>query len=376
MKNTPSESWMQANAAFCYQFHSDPDKSYEAKAHAVSPEAIAFTPMPFREIIHGEKIYLNLPVPGTTKPLKLSARLDSSDTKITVARLTRTDTLHKSRLHPAFSQLVARRTWDTAAHLKSQSRLITRTAANADAYIRVAQLLYREYRLREYCEERADQLYFTHFALLPDSRTFIAEDSQSLLGTMSLVPDSVFGLPCEGVYPQEVSKLRRSGKKLAELSLVALNGDHANVRHSYLLADSFKMLVFIELVKLLFDCVRTQGITDVLVATHPSNEPTYHFMLFERIGAARSYKSARGNPAILLHADLTKIRQRHAIPKDISSPRMEMGLATYLFHYDVNYGLGVTQDLVWKLLQQDVNLQKNVVEYFRQIFPAGQWAEA
>lgn len=174
---------------------------------------------------------------------------------------------------------------------------VARPAASIEELKSAYQLIHREYIKRGYCKPQASGMYYSYFSLLPDSRTFILEKESQIHGTLSLITDSPCGLPMESLFPDEIAKLRAQGRRLAENSLLAL--DQELLGHGlFSLTHSEKHLYFFSIVKMMMDCARDLGVTDLLIAVHPKHEDLYRFLTFEPIGPVRDYPGALGNPAL------------------------------------------------------------------------------
>ncbi|MCH9698026.1 MAG: hypothetical protein K0U68_07990 [Gammaproteobacteria bacterium] len=238
---------------------------------------------------------------------------------------------HKSSNDQDSDQLViflAHTTWNIAFKTYESGTEIETCQANRYAEFRnVSRLLYKEYRIKGYCPEQTLQSYFNYFAILPDSKTFLINRYNELIGTFSFIADSPFGLPCESIYIDEIKQLRKNKRKIAELSLLAFDADKFSSRSQYLLTDPFKLYLFVRLVKSCINHACLQGFTDLLVATNPIHARNYQLLMFEQIGEQKSYQSACGNPAILLRADLNRLTQ---FTRQINN-RFNSNLVAYLY---------------------------------------------
>ncbi len=208
-------------------------------------------------------------------------------------------------------EYLAEASWKQAFETYHQTNNInTFIAKDYSQFNEATKLLYREYRIKGYCTKMPFTSYFNYFAILPGSKTFLIQNNENLLGTFSFIPDSPHGLPSESIYSKEISYLRSKKRKFAELSLLAFDAEKIEGRKNYLLTDPFKMFLFVKLVKACIDHAYQTGVTDLLVATNPIHKRNYQFLLFEKMGRLKTYKDACDNPAILLHADLSKIRNK------------------------------------------------------------------
>jgi len=112
-------------------------------------------------------------------------------------------------------------------------------------------LIYKEYVLRGYCEPNDSKMHYSFYCVLPETRTFLLTRNDQLLGTITLILDSPCGLPMESLFHDSIEKMRASGRRMAEVSLLALDHD-AFQRKSFSLTDFQKLTGTFYLFKVLF----------------------------------------------------------------------------------------------------------------------------
>ncbi|MDD5671999.1 MAG: PilZ domain-containing protein [Candidatus Omnitrophica bacterium] len=167
-------------------------------------------------------------------------------------------------------------------------------------------LIYREYLFRGYCSPNASEMHYSFYCVLPKSRTFVLKRQGQLLGTISLIVDSFCGLPMQSIFHDRIHELRAGGKKLAEVSLLALNHEFFQ-KNSFSLTDFQKLTGTFSLFKILFDYARhIAGISDIVIAVHPKHEDLYTYLTFERLGSPIPYTSACGKPALPMLLNIEK----------------------------------------------------------------------
>lgn len=167
------------------------------------------------------------------------------------------------------------------------------------------QLVYQEYYIRGYCDADDSRMHFSFYCFLPSSRTFILEREGKVLGTLSLIIDSSYGLPAEAEFADEIQAVRSPTRKVAEISLLAIDRSLYEKEDPHL-AGFRKLGAAFFLFKGMFDYVRLTGITDFVIAVHPKQESLYQSLTFKRIGSERLYRPACGNPAIAMHANIQR----------------------------------------------------------------------
>lgn len=196
-------------------------------------------------------------------------------------------------------------------------------------------LVYREYLAKGYCEESQAKMHYNIFSLLPSSKTFMLEKNDNFVGTISLIPDSPCGLPLDTIFKEEIDTFRRSGRKLAEVGLLALDGESFE-RNTFSLTDFQKLTGSFRLFKIMFDHARTlSGVTDLVIGMHPKHRELYRYLLFEDIGPVKSYPGARGKPALLMHMDIDRVEKTTALHRGVGSYflRNVMPQKTLMNHY-------------------------------------------
>jgi hypothetical protein len=121
------------------------------------------------------------------------------------------------------------------------------------------------------------------------------------VATVTLVYDSGAGLPCETLFKSELSALRREGRRLVEVSRLAM--DSARQPPRALLVRLFNILyIHARLVR---------SHTDLLVEVVPRHVAYYQRLLeFEPLGPARKWPRGRDVMATLLRLDLLEAARR------------------------------------------------------------------
>ncbi len=189
--------------------------------------------------------------------------------------------------------------------LKQYLKTITfRVAQRREELEMAARLVHHEYAKRGYVADPTSDLKLSLHNALPQTTTFVAMLAGEVIGTITVIPDSPLGLPMDGVYHKELDGLRRQGRCLAEVSMLAVRTDLFG-RGVFLMLNSKKLFLVFSLFKLMFDYIRfLTSITTLCIAVHPKHELIYRFLLFHDLAGERSYPSANKNPAIAKMLDL------------------------------------------------------------------------
>lgn len=128
-------------------------------------------------------------------------------------------------------------------------------------------------------------LRLTRYHFLPGTIVFVALEKGRVIGTLSVVPDHVLGLPAEAVAEGDLSAKRRDGARMAEVIALAANARGTRER------------VVLKLFQLAYEHCRRCGISDMVASLTERHIGFYRrFLGFEPLGELREYKMANGLP--------------------------------------------------------------------------------
>ena len=183
-------------------------------------------------------------------------------------------------------------------------------ATRREQFEEAFRLVYQEYFKKGYCPQNPSNMRVSIYNTLPDTVTFCLWRKNTLLGTASLIFDSPLGLPMECVYPEEVQALRKAGRRLCEVSLLALN--------SQVISKGIRPIYFAERLRCLYQIFKpifwyardTAQITDLCIAMNPIHKFLYSSLYFEQFGDERIYESVNGNPSIAMRLTFDNIEGR------------------------------------------------------------------
>ena len=166
------------------------------------------------------------------------------------------------------------------------------------------QLVYANYVRRGYISENTARMRFSLFNIVPHAITFVALHQGEVIATVSVIPDTPIGLPMDEIYRPELDALRREGRKLAEVTMLA--DRRLSMRRSF--------PVVLLLMKQVFDDVTLfLKANDCCITINPHHLRFYRdFLLFEPIGPERSYPSVENNPALALSLNLDTVKDRYS----------------------------------------------------------------
>ncbi len=194
-------------------------------------------------------------------------------------------------------------------------RTAVRVAGTPSEMKAAYRLVYQEYLKRRYCPPSAKEMQYTFHCFLPDSRTFLLENSSKLLGTLTLLPDSSCGLPIESAFQEEIRQIRVGGSRIAEIGLLAFDPELYGMRKSTLSSFRNWSSIF-PLFKAMFQYAIQAGVMDLVIAVLPEHEKLYQALSFETVGSTRPYPLACQDRAVAMHLNvltyLEKVPAEHA----------------------------------------------------------------
>jgi hypothetical protein len=180
--------------------------------------------------------------------------------------------------------------------------LHARIAANRREWTAAFELVYRCYLAKGYIQPHPGRIVYQATFGLPTSRTIIAtNDVEDVVGTLTVVGDNPLGLQLETTYPCEVQSLRSRGRRVAEITCLAVWPTRASQPRAVLFA----------ITHFLFHYARWRRYDDLLMAIHPSHRKFYqHCFGAELLGPLRPNKAVGGNPSVCYRIDLHWLKCR------------------------------------------------------------------
>lgn len=132
------------------------------------------------------------------------------------------------------------------------------------------------------------------------TRVFIGKKDEALIFTVSLFPDSPFGLPMDLIYKKELDHMRSLGRKIGEAGCLATHPEFRNGSQNILIYGNKVMLKYaMEYLKL----------DDLVICVHPKHAQIYKYlMMFDEIGEGKIkvHPKVNGNPAVALRLNLNE----------------------------------------------------------------------
>jgi hypothetical protein len=176
---------------------------------------------------------------------------------------------------------------------------ITLKQAETEDEIKQAfQLVHDAYVDLDYIDANAARLRFSKFHAVATSIILVVKWEEEVIGTLTIIPDSALGLPCDMTWP--VEKYRAQGKLIAEISSLSIK-KHFRTRRGKLLMPLCKIMY-----KYCTEVLRLDGI---VIATTVEVEPFYtDILLFEKVVqiTGQEHQLVKGNPSSCCYLDLNK----------------------------------------------------------------------
>ena len=138
----------------------------------------------------------------------------------------------------------------------------------------------------------------------PATAVFTGKCINTIAFTVSLFPDSGWGLPMDTIYQDELDNLRFQGRRIGEVGCLATHPDHRNGTQNILMHGNKIMFTYaMEILKL----------DDLVITVHPKHALVYkEVLMFEELcsGTVKSYPTVNHNPAIALRLDLHEAEEK------------------------------------------------------------------
>jgi hypothetical protein len=167
----------------------------------------------------------------------------------------------------------------------------------------------------------------------PNRITLLAFDKEQIVGTITVGLDSRMGLTIDEMYKAEVDQLRAQGRRVAEVTKLAID---ENIKSKRVLGSLFHIAVIY--------ARNIHESTDFVIEVNPRHAPFYERMLgFKPLGPEKL--CARVNaPAVLLVLDLDYLdKQVQRVGGTIPPPRGERSF--YPFFFSKMDEIGITHRL-------------------------------
>jgi len=194
--------------------------------------------------------------------------------------------------------------------------LEVKLAESYEEYLKAFSLLHDAYVAKGLMEKHPSGLRCNVHSFLPHNSVVVVIDKEvnEVVGTVSLILDTVLGLPAEKAYVAEVEKIRKIKKnKMVEVSALAVDPKYRHQSH----------VIQFMLNKFLYQfCKQNLGVDMLIIVVHPKAELFYRALMgFEPLGEVIEYDFVKGALARFLYLDFSgdfekKLRARYLILKN------------------------------------------------------------
>lgn len=138
--------------------------------------------------------------------------------------------------------------------------------------------------------DKQDSLWFSLSELLHKTYTVLLLKNKSIVGSVTITGDSFIKLACDSVFPQDISRMRENGERLAEIYSFAM----ANRVPREFMGKMFNILTLLSKYVL--------KASHWLITVVPKHDKFYHrFMLFEKMGKGGFHEKTGVDCVLLKH---------------------------------------------------------------------------
>lgn len=171
-----------------------------------------------------------------------------------------------------------------------------KVAETSQEVLEAYHLIYETYYDSGFCDIEQEGIRLTKHALLPTTSLIIVKYRGEVIATLSHIMDNPLGLPMEKLWPLDF--LRDTGRKIAEISTLAIKKGHRRQRGKILLP----LMIFLYKYS-----IEHLGTDYFVISTHPDALPFYTGLFaFQPIdNKVKSYGSVKGALATGQFAHLT-----------------------------------------------------------------------
>lgn len=179
---------------------------------------------------------------------------------------------------------------------KPDPRLVLKIAETKEELEACFRLLHDAYVSSGFMKPHPSGIRINIYHALPTTTTLCAKFDGEVVGTLSLIRESVFGFPLQSVF--DLQEVREKKGRIAEVSALAVHPKFRNTGGS----------ILFPLMKFMYDyCTTFFDTRHLVIAVNPNRIEMYESLLFfERLkhSSVENYDFANGAPAIGASVDL------------------------------------------------------------------------
>lgn len=200
-------------------------------------------------------------------------------------------------------------------------------ADSIDEIEQAAKILYDSYVKAGFMQKNIENIRILPQFFLPSTAIFVIKEGNQVIGTSSLIRDNPFGLPMEKIF--NLFHLRNDGKRLTEISSLAIHADHRKKGG----------VVFHEFIRFMWNHALDYQSTEMFViAVNPSMVQFYEDLyLFKKIPNAnihKKYDFVNGAPAVGLYFNTQSSKQ--IFSSEYNNKPIDKNLYKYMFESGKN----------------------------------------
>ena len=181
----------------------------------------------------------------------------------------------------------------TASNLRKTDAEI-KLATTREELLAAWHLIYKQYLLYDYTATCNEEIRVNQWTPLPNTYTVVAKIGTKVVGTVSYIMDSAAKLPSDEIAEKELNGLRRSGRRLCEVSGLAVDTDQSD---RTIVMDMFQYG--------LPAAADFLGATDYIITINPRHLFFYKKLLcFTQVSGTREYAKVRNAPGICMRLNL------------------------------------------------------------------------
>ena len=199
---------------------------------------------------------------------------------------------------------------------KPDQRLVLKIAETRDELEQCYSLLHDAYVGEGFMKPAPSGLRATLYHALPTTTTLCAKYDGKVVGTLSLIRESVFGFPLQAIF--DLTEIRARGGNLAEVSALAVHKDFRKTGGA----------ILFPLMKFMYEyCTTYFDTRHLVIAVHPTRIEMYESLLFfERLteNEVDKYDFANGAPAVGATLDLRRAPRKYREIYGQKAPRKNL----------------------------------------------------
>jgi hypothetical protein len=189
-------------------------------------------------------------------------------------------------------------------------------AHDTDSFDQSSRLVHDRYVESGYMQPHPSGRRLSLFHALPTTSVIVVRDGSRVAATLTLIEDATLGLPMDELYRQELNLLRVRGRRLSEVSALALDPRYR--------AHGVSIVMRMMRVTYAFAAIIARR-DDICIAVNPRHVDFYRNALnFQTLGALKRYKTVNGAPAVAMRLDLEWARERMLRLQSGQPPDMEL----------------------------------------------------